>query len=125
MSRTHSGNRWVGLRLWIYRGQGEASPVALILRHADGGLYRDRLVARGQAPVPPGGLASTNPDYAVIAGILAIYRPADVLEMIAQLLAEGGSAPLEGPQGDTPPGLDSAAILKNEAAAARAKEPRA
>ena len=118
-----SVERWTGVRLWVYRGTTATMACALLLRSSQGGRYQDRLLARGVAPAPPGGVASTDACAAALAGVMALRGEGWVRLTLDQLLREARSGPPGGLQGDTPPGLDTAATLKNEAAAAVAKSP--
>ena len=71
-----SVERWAGVRLWCYRATDGSMPYAVIVRSAQGGQYRDQLLARGVAPCPPGGIASTDATGALMAALVQRLGPA-------------------------------------------------
>lgn len=94
---TDSVERWTGVRLWVYRAPGGKSPCSIILRRSTSGLHRDVLIGRSGFTMEPASRASLEPEYALLAGLVAILGLVRVQEMLD---SQSAAQQLRGPRGD-------------------------
>lgn len=80
--------RWSGVRLWVYRTRTGTATTSITLRRADGRVYADNLLARGEYPLPPGGVASQSSGAALVAALVALLGGERVHELVEQVEAE-------------------------------------
>jgi hypothetical protein len=92
--------RWSGVRLWVYRTRFGTASTSITLRRADGRVYADNLLARGELPLPAGGVASRSSGAALVGALVALLGAAQVHDLVDQLEAERlAASPGGGPQG--------------------------
>lgn len=93
--RSLDGGRWTRLSLNVYRGVGETATYAIVHRRAESGVYRDRMLAHGVFPCPPGSQASSSWLEALCSALSAL-TDTDIT-----LRPKGVGVP-QGPQGGLP-----------------------
>jgi len=106
--------RWNRLQMIVHRNASETMTWAVLYRQKDGKVVTDLRLGSGTLPLPHGSKASQDPLEALATALDAWADRRSGLPRSRPLRpSPKGSASLEGPQGDTPPGLDSPDKLIN------------
>jgi len=108
----NSVERWIGLRLWVYKTRDGSMPAAIIQRSHRGGRQSDHLLGRGNIPPHRADLCRQDAYVAALAGLLTL-RGAVMLhnDLMHLLRAEPPASPV-GDHGGTEELLDSGGRIK-------------